>query len=124
MCEYNIDKSEDGCFWRLLGEDEAALFRAPDATTAYGLARQEALSSGCRALATCSILAPEARKILMGVSRKFVLQWVGAKDGDLALLRVSRADLKDHEFERLGPGVAVLGEAAVRLGDLLEPDEW
>ena len=119
MSEYTIDNPEDGCFWRLLGEEEIERYEQTDAAETYGLAQHEAVHSQCRVLAKCTILTADTRKILMGVSKKFVLQWRLAKQGQCALLRIPGSALTDADFEQLGHGVAVLGEAAVRLGELV-----
>jgi hypothetical protein len=124
VTEYTLDNPEDGCFWRLLGEEEVERFRRKDAADTYGLTKQEALATeGCRALATCRSLPSGSRKVLMGAYREYVLQWRSAKKGQILLLKVSRAGLKDEEYEPLTAGVAVLGEAVVRIGELVDVGE-
>ena len=123
MTDYTVEQPENACYWRLLDEVETEIFQSPDAETEYGLTRQEALMSGCRVLATCQHLPAESRKILMGTSREYVLAWKAAKDGQLALLRVPQAALSEDAFEPLGPGIAVLGQAAVLYGELLDVED-
>lgn len=120
MSGYTIENPEGGCYWRLLDGEEVARYEQPDAATTYGFTQTEALDGECRVLATCKSLPPGARKTLMGVSQEYVLQWRLAKDGQCALLRIPRCELTDADFEQLGPGVAVLGKAAVRLGELVQ----
>jgi len=95
------------------------MFQQEDAASTYGLTKQEALFNECRELAKCKTLPADARKILMGTSKEFVLQWLRSKQGQCALLKVPYSSLSDSEVEQLQAGIAVLGEAVVRVGELI-----
>lgn len=118
MCEFTVDNPENNCYWRLMDENEQDIFlHYPDE---FGFTAQEALSSGCRALAQSNLLKGQ-KGALMGCYQKYVMQWRIAKNGVLKLLCINKDYLDANSLEALDNAhVAVTSELLIESGQLFD----